>query len=331
MEPKAQTFDGPADSWRLLSTTMPLFLSETDVGLLLDAEAAITAVHNCELRLARGSVEVLPRARLGLERGGMTVMAAVDRELGIAALKSYVAGGDRSFRPVVLLFDERSGEPTAVVEAKRLGQLRTAAASAVAALRLARPGARSLGLIGCGYQAAGHVECLRAALPSLERVTAVSRTPERLASFCECFGVEPARDHRQAAQADIVVTATSSPDPVLRGDWLRPGTFICAIGANIAGHRELDNNVLKRASFICCDLVAQARLESGDLIEPVSRGTLDWLEVHELHELVADEIPGRQSDDDITVFKSNGIAAWDLAAAAAVVEIAQARGHGREV
>jgi ornithine cyclodeaminase/alanine dehydrogenase-like protein (mu-crystallin family) len=128
-----------------------------------------------------------------------------------------------------------------------------------------------------------------------------------------------------------VVTITTSRDPVLRGEWLRPGALVCAAGANNAAARELDNVVLERASFVCCDWKVQARIESADLIEPIQQGVLDWLEVHELHEVVAGELPGRQSPDDIVVFKSNGIASWDVAVAAAVVERARERGVGTEL
>ena len=310
---------------------MPLYLNENDVNDLLDAESANAAVEECERRLARGVIEVLPRARLELEGGAMTVMAAADRELGLSGSKNYVVGRGRSFQPVVLLQDERSGDLVAVIEARRLGQLRTGAASAVAALRLARPGASSLGVIGCGFHAAGQLECIRAALPSIERTRVFCREEKRLRTFCEQTGAEPARDHSQAAGADIVVTVTGSPDPVLRGEWLRPGALVCAVGANVASHRELDNTVLERASLVCCDLKSQARLESGDLIEPIAGGVLDWLEVCELHELVAGELPGRQSADDIIVFKSNGIAAWDIATAAVVLERARAERRGVEL
>jgi ornithine cyclodeaminase/alanine dehydrogenase-like protein (mu-crystallin family) len=306
-------------------------LTEANIAALLDAEVANDAIEECELRMAAGTVEVLPRVRLGLEGGAMTLMAAADRELGLAGSKNYVAGRDRSFRPVVFLHDERTGELAAVIEARRLGQLRTGAASAVAARRLARPGASSLGIIGCGYHAFGQVECIRAAFPSITRVRAFCRTEKRLGSFCEQAGAEPARDHKQAAQAEIVVTVTSSPDPVLRGEWLRPGTLVCAVGANIAARRELDNEVLARASLVCCDLRAQAMVESGDLIEPVAGGVLDWLEVHELSELVSGALIGRQSEEDITVFKSNGIAAWDLALAAVAIDRARAEGRGLEI
>jgi alanine dehydrogenase len=210
-----------------------------------------------------------------------------------------------------------------VLEADKLGQLRTGAASAVAAKHLARAGASTLGVLGCGWQAESQVACIRTALPGIERVVAFCRTESRLRDFCERNGCEPGESHREPAECDVVVTVTSSPDPVLRGEWLRPGALVCAVGANDGRRRELDNVVLERASFVCCDSIDDARLESADLIEPIASGVLDWLEVHELQEVVAGEVSGRQSDDDIVVFKSNGLAAWDVAAAAAVLARAE--------
>jgi ornithine cyclodeaminase/alanine dehydrogenase-like protein (mu-crystallin family) len=106
---------------------------------------------------------------------------------------------------------------------------------------------------------------------------------------------------------------------------------VCAVGANDGRRRELDNEVLARAAFVCCDSIEDARLESADLIEPIEAGVLDWLEVYELEDVVAGEVRGRESDDDIVVFKSNGLAAWDVAAAAVVVGHARERGAGREL
>ncbi|HSX22804.1 MAG TPA: hypothetical protein VLE97_08545, partial [Gaiellaceae bacterium] len=108
----------------------------------------------------------------------------------------------------------------------------------------------------------------------------------------------------------------------LRGDWLREGALVCAVGANDGRKRELDNAVLERATFVCCDSIENARIESADLIEPIEKGVLDWLEVHELQEVVGGQTSGRQSDTDIVVLKSNGLAVWDIAAAAAVVALA---------
>ena len=216
-----------------------------------------------------------------------------------------------------------------MLEANRLGQLRTGGASGVAAKYLARAGASTLGIIGCGFQAETQVACIRAAVPTIERVVAYCRSADRLAAFCERVGASRRSPHPDAVQvADIVVTATTSKDPVVRGEWLTPGALVCAIGANDPRRRELDNVVLERATFVCCDSREQSKLESGDLIDPVQTGILDWLEIYELQAVVADEVPGRESDDDIVVFKSNGMAAWDVAIGAAAVERARERGVG---
>jgi alanine dehydrogenase len=175
------------------------------------------------------------------------------------------------------------------------------------------------------------VACIRAAVPTLERVVAYCRTERNLQAFSKLVDAEAGESHRDAAAQEIVVTITTSRDPVLRGEWLQPGALVCAVGANNGTSRELDNVVVERASFVCCDWLPQARIEAADLIEPVATGVLDWLEVHELHEVVAGELPGRQSADDIVVFKSNGIAAWDVAIAAAAVERARERGIGTEL
>ena len=309
---------------------MPLYLTEAEVGELLTPSDALEAVEGCFRRLAAGAVENTPRKRVRLEGGMFAVMSAVDRELGFAGLKSY-AWLEEGTPFVVVLFDTEKAELAAVIEADKLGQLRTGAASGVAAKHLSREGASSLGVIGCGWQARSQVASIREALSGLERVVAFCRSEDRLDEFCREVGAEAAESHREAAAQDVVVTATTSRDPVLRGEWLRPGALVCAIGANDPRHRELDNVVLERAAFVCCDSVEQARLESGDLIEPVEAGVLDWLEVHELQEVVAGELPGRQADEDIVVFKSNGLAAWDVAIGALALERAREQGAGTEV
>jgi alanine dehydrogenase len=307
-----------------------LCLTEEDVAGLLTIEDALEAVEACFLRLARGAVDNRPRARLPLEEGQLAVMPAVDHELGLAGLKTYAAT-PRGASFVVILFSVGRGELEAVIEADRLSQLRTGAASGVAAKHLARPGAATLGVIGCGFQAETQVAAIRAALPTIGRVVAYCRNTQRLREFCSRVGAEPAESHREAGEQDVVVTVTTSSDPVLRGEWLSPGALVCAVGANRPEARELDNVVLERAAFVCCDSLEQAKLESGDLIEPVASGVLDWLEVHELQEVVAGDVQGRQADEDIVLFKSNGIAAWDVAAGAAAVAKARERGVGLEV
>ena len=306
---------------------MPLYLTEADVASLLAPADAVEAIEECFRRMARGFVDNAPRRRLQLEEGSLADMAASDRELGLAGGKLYTATpAGATF--VVCLFDAEKSELVAVIEADQLGRLRTGAASGVAARYLARKGARTLGVLGCGHQAETQVAGIRAALPSIEHVVAYCRTPERLASFCERLGAEAGESHRDAGGQEIVVTITSSRDPVLRGEWLSAGALVIAAGANVASRRELDNAVLERASFVCCDSLETARLESGDLIEPIQAGVLDWLEVHELQEVVSGEVPGRQSDADIVVFKSNGLAAWDVAIGAEALRLARERGVG---
>jgi ornithine cyclodeaminase/alanine dehydrogenase-like protein (mu-crystallin family) len=292
---------------------MPLYVTEAQVADLLTPADARAAVHGSFERLARGVVDNPPRVRAELPGGVFAVMPCVDHELGYAGLKTYAwLPGGTPF--LIVLFSIERAELAAVVEADLLGRLRTAAASAVAAQLLARPAATTLGVFGCGRQAASHVVALREALPGLERVLVFGPNEERVAAFCAQYDCEAA-DAREAGGCDVVVTATISNTPVLHGEWLRPGALVLAIGANDPSARELDDAVLERAAFICTDSLAQARAEAGDLI-----GTA--LDVHELQDVVTGELAGRANDDDIVVFKSNGLAAWDLAVAARVVQLA---------
>ena len=265
-----------------------------------------------------------------LPDGVFAVMSAVDRELGLAGVKSYAwLPGGTPF--VVLLFDTEKAVLAGVIEADKMGQLRTGAASGVAAKYLAKPDARTLGVIGCGWQAETQVACIREALPG-------NRARRRLLPH----GEEPARVLQEGRRRG----RREPPGPGGAGrrrhrDHLE-GSRSCAesgfsrarssarVGANEPRARELDNVVLERAVFVCCDSVEQARLESGDLIEPVDRGVLDWLEVHELQEVVAGELAGRSSPDDIVVFKSNGLAAWDVAIGHAALERAREQEVGRD-
>jgi alanine dehydrogenase len=301
---------------------VPLYITEQQVSELLTPADAFAAVEACFDRLARGVIDNPARVRAEVPGGVFAVMPCVDHELGYAGLKSFLWLPDGA--PfLVVLFSIEQARVEAVVEADRLGELRTAAASAVAAKHLARTDARTLGVIGCGRQAASHVAALRAALPSLERVLVNGRDGARCAAFCLEHGCEQVGSGAEAAACDVVVTATTAGTPVLFGEWLRDGAFVCAIGANAPESRELDDAVLRRAAFVCTDARAQAQVEAGDLISPVERGLLDWSAVHELQDVVAGRLLGRGTAGAITVFKSNGLAAWDLAAAARVVELAR--------
>ena len=309
---------------------MPLWLSEDDVRSLVTPGEAVPVIEDCFRRMAAGQVELMPRRRFSVDGGYFAVMAAADRGLGVAGLKSYLLVEGR-IEFVVCLFDVAEGALVALIAADKLGQVRTGAASGVAAKHLARRGATSLGLIGAGWQAESQLAAIRAAVPSIERVVVSSRSRERAEVFAEANGADVADSPSESGGCDVVVTATSSKDPVLRGDWLSEGALVCAIGANDPRARELDAQVIARATVVCCDSIEDARLESGDLIEPIAAGQLDWLEVQELAQIVSGELPGRQADTDIVVFKSNGIAPWDLAIGHEVVRRARESGVGTQL
>jgi ornithine cyclodeaminase/alanine dehydrogenase len=289
---------------------MALYVTEEQVAELLTPADAIAAVDASFDRLARGAIDNPARVRAAIPGGDFAVMPCVDRELGYAGLKSYTwLPNGTPF--VVVLFSIENARLEAVIEADYLGQLRTAAASAVAARRLAKQKATTLGILGCGRQAASHVAALRDALPSLERVLVYGRDAERRAAFCAAHACEEADDPREPSECDVVVTVTTAKEPVVHGAWLRDGATVIAVGANDPSLRELDDDVLRRAALIYCDSVEQSKLEAGDLI-----GRVEWDDVRELQ-----GVRHRENEDDIVVFKSNGLAAWDLAVAARVVEI----------
>jgi ornithine cyclodeaminase/alanine dehydrogenase-like protein (mu-crystallin family) len=280
-----------------------VYLTEADVARLLTPADAYTAVEESFRRLARGAVDNPARVRAAIPGGDFAVMPCVDRELGYAGLKAY-AWLPNGTPFLIALFSLEHARIEAVLEAELLGRIRTAAASAVAAKHLMRAGAKTLGVFGAGRQAASHVVALRAGLP-IERVVVASRDTERLAAFCAEHDAEPG----DPSGCDVIVTATTAKEPVLHGAALAPGATVIAVGANDLALRELDDEVLDRAAFVCTDSREQARLEAGDLA---------GRDAHELQDVVAGTLRGREHAGDIVVFKSNGLAAWDLAVAAAV-------------
>jgi alanine dehydrogenase len=144
--------------------------------------------------------------------------------------------------------------------------------------------------------------------------------------------VTPVADAEAAVrEADIVITATSAREPVVQGDWLKPGAHLNVMGSNWANRREVDERVIARSDLIVIDSKEQGMLEAGDLLLPIQQGLLDWERVHELHEVVAGAIPGRQGPEQITLFKSLGLALEDIAVAAHIYKLARERGVGEEL
>lgn len=317
---------------------MTLHISEGDVRQLLAMPAAIAAVEDISRKQAEGTVQVHPRRRFELpdHRGFFHYMAALDTADGFVATKQYTfVKGRLSF--LVTLYSVATGELLALIEADYLGQLRTGAASGVATKYLAKKLAKSIAIIGTGGQARTQLDAVHN-VRMLDAVYVYARDAQRRGKFCEemserigvtCYAMSSSAE--AVKNAEIVCTATTASHPVLQGADLPPGAHINAIGANHAHKQELDEAAIDRANVIFVDSVAQSRQEAGDLIIPFGKQPQRWESVRELAELVAGRVPGRANDSQITLFKSNGIAAWDLAVAAKVYAAAKEKGLGREL
>lgn len=313
---------------------MFLYLTESDVVALLPMEAALECVEASFIAQHRGEGTNQPRKRIFLPNLSLHYMAAALPGEGFLGMKIYTIT-PQAWRFVVLLFDAVSGELAAFLEADQLGRIRTGAASGVATKHLARRDASRVGLIGTGRQARTQLEAV-ARVRNLSLVRVFGRDENRRREFARemseklALAVEPVASAEQAARgAEIVITATTAREPVLRGEWLEPGVHVNAIGANMANRRELDDAVFGRAGLITVDSAEQAREEAGDLIHGLAGAGKRWEDVVELHQVVGGEHPGRRSAEEMTLFKSCGIALWDVAAAAYVYRRACETGEGR--
>ena len=314
---------------------MPLYLKEADVEQVLDMDLALAQVEKVQRCLSTGEAENLPRRRIIQSGRTLHLMAASDEDCGYAGHKSYLATpGGISF--MVVLYEIASGRLAAVIEAGRLGQIRTGAASGVASKYLARPESARLGIIGGGYQAETQVEAICRVLP-ISQVRAYRRSPDRLANFCRRVGDElgievmAAESAEEAiAEVDVIITATNSLEPVISGR-LPAGVHVCAMGSNRAAAAELAPFTVGLFDRVVCDDIDQARVEAGDLIRANQAGTFAWGTAIALGDVIAGKVSGRRSPTDTTLFESLGIAAWDVAVAARVLERARSSGLGRQL
>jgi len=316
---------------------MTLHINESEVRQFLTMPMAIDAVEDISRKQAQGNVLVHPRRRFELGGGGFFHhMAALDKEAGFVATKQYTyVKGKLCF--LVTLFSATTGELLALIEADYLGRQRTGAASGVATKYLSQKDARSAAIIGTGGQARTQLEAINS-VRLLDSAFVYGRDKQRRNQFCEemserlSINVYPMESAAAAVRgAKIVSTATTSSHPVLTGGDLPPGIHINAIGANHAHKQELDAAAIAKANLIFVDSIDQSRQEAGDLIIPFQQHPERWNDVHELAQLVAAQVPGRTSDSQITLFKSNGIAAWDLAVAVKVYHLAKEKGLGRNL
>jgi len=316
---------------------MTLHIREGEVRSVLTMALAIEAVEEISRKQATGEVVVHPRRRFELPGGGyFHYMAAADYSAGFVGMKqyTYVRG---KLRFLVPLYEMATGDLLALIEAECLGQMRTGAASGVATKYLARKNACVVAIIGTGGQAVTQLEAV-AAVRKLESARAYGRDAAKREKFCKQMSerlgipVHASPSPGEAVRgADIVCTATTASHPVVNGTDLAPGAHINAIGANHAHKRELDDEAIASADVIVVDSVEQSQQEAGDLIIAFHGDESCWTGVKKLSEIVAGKTAGRTSDSEVTLFKSNGIASWDLAAAMKVYAMAREKKMGREL
>ena len=314
---------------------MTLLITENEVENLLDMRTTLDAVEEILRQHAEGRATNRVRRRVALPTSGLNVMFAGAPQIGAVGLKAYTVarGGARFY---TMLFDPESGELLSIMQSDKLGQLRTGAASGVATRHLARQDASTLGIYGAGWQAESQLEAIAAA-KRLDRIIVYTRTERTRKTFAQTMSekigqeVETTHFPEEPAAQDIVVTMTSSKEPVLHGEWLKPGAHVNAAGSNFLFKREIDQDVVKRASLVTIDSREELGLEAGNLLQAVETGIVLPEAVRELGQIIAGQVPGRTSPEEITVFASQGIALEDMAVARIVYDRAIEQGVGREI
>lgn len=338
-----------------------LILSRHDIEQLLTMPATLDAVEASFRQLAAGQVVMPQRAATSIAPhnglhlsmpafvGGVDGVAerGTDGDIngdGVLSIKVVTVFGDNMTRygqptiqGLLLLHDARTGAAVAMMDAEHLTAMRTGAAAGVATRALARPDAAVVTLFGAGAQAGPQLQAVCAVRP-IRHAYVVTRTGRRDAAFCATLAaqldipVTPMRDVQAAvAAADVICTATNSSTPLFPGEWLRPGVHINAIGAYTRTMRELDGVAMRRAHVIVDHLPA-AQAEAGDVLLAQAEGAIDADHIAgSLGQLLAGEIAGRTSPDQITLFKSVGLAMQDAVTAAWVYREAVAQGVGQEV
>jgi ornithine cyclodeaminase/alanine dehydrogenase-like protein (mu-crystallin family) len=317
-----------------------LVLNQTEVERLLDMEGCIEAMAGVLEALARGEL-FQPLRSIAFppgEKSGIGLMPAHRSGPSAAyALKTICLFPDNPTRGLdahqgtVTLFSGETGEVRALMNASAITAIRTAAVSAVATRLLAREDASELAILGSGVQGRSHVEAMRAVRP-FERIRIASRTHAHARALAEETGAEAVESVEEAVRgADVVVTATNAREPVLRREWLKPGAHVNAVGSSIPTTRELDTATIVAGSLFV-DRRESTINEAGDYLLPLQEGAIGPDHIRaEIGEILAGEHPGRTAPDELTVFKSLGLAVEDLAAAEYVVRRAEETGTGTTV
>ncbi len=316
----------------------PVYGAEV-VRELLDYEGCIAAVRDAMTSFSRDGTPQPLRSIVEIEHdklfGMMPGMLSAPGGFGAKMLSVFEDPADpgrAEHRGVVVLFSRDTGETKCIADAGEITKIRTAAASAVATDALARPDASRLFVLGCGAQAATHIQAI-ARVRKLGDVAVWGRRFDRAQEFASCMAretglpVKAVREARSAAEAaDIICTVTGSPTPVLLGDWVRPGTHVNAVGSSRPGPVEIDHALVVKSRYVA-DSRRSALAAASEFLAARDAGLVrDEHIVAEIGEVLLGRVPGRTSADEITLYKSLGHIVQDLAA----VEHVHARATGKK-
>jgi ornithine cyclodeaminase/alanine dehydrogenase-like protein (mu-crystallin family) len=304
------------------------FIDREEVARRLTYDVCIPIVRQAMIALSKGETKQLLRSIIplsdgrlfGVMPGAMGAHAPFGAKL-ISVFHENFARGIQSHQGLVVLFDPETGAPVCVLHAGEITAIRTAAASAVATDALARKDARRLALLGYGEQAATHARAI-GKVRDLESIVVWGRSPERARTFAQRIQAELALPVATAevvrdavAQADIICTVTSAAEPILKGIWVRPGTHVNVVGSGYAGPAEVDNDLVVRSRFIA-DSREGVLHQGAEFLRAKAAGLIaDEHIVAEIGQVLAGEIEGRRSAEEITVYKSLGHVVQDLASA----------------
>lgn len=314
-----------------------LMLNEEEVRRVLTMDLALEAVEQGLRKMALDEAHVIPRHRAVTDHATLHVMGATAKSLGVMGTKVYSVHRKGAAQFLVTLFDGKTGALLSLMQADHLGQVRTGAASGVATKYMARPDAAELGVFGAGRQARTQVEAI-CKVRKIRRVCVFSPNEERRKAFAaetsERCGVEVvpvSRPELAAQDKDVIVTATSSREPVLFGAWVPQGCHVNAIGSNFLGKAEIDVALIRKCADVVVDSKDQARMEAGDFQQAIEDGALHWADVRELGQVIVGRYAVRKQPQDVTLFESLGIAIEDVTVASRVYQKALAEGVGRVV
>ena len=316
-----------------------MLIDGEQVSALFPMAECIDVMADAMTAVSAGSIHVEPRLKESFAggEGAMLLMRAESAKLGVYAIKQIsllprnAELGKPVIQGVITLFELAGGAPVAVIDGTEITALRTAAVSGLATRELARADASSLGIFGTGVQAARHIAAVTAVRP-IEEIRIWGRDSGKAGKLAEQVSqdrgikVQAVSDPVDAAACDILCTVTGSAEPVLKGEWVQPGAHINLVGAHSLDTREADTALVARAS-VYVDLLASVWAEAGDIVIPIREGAIG--EDHilgEIGQLLTGEIRGRTDAEEVTLYKSLGLAAQDLYAANHVYRLAIAAG-----